>query len=65
MVIYKDIAIQLNNIGGILPVYDEEECADECLKNNDCKGFTLSKYGAYRGCWIKYSKEFLKRSLVK
>ena len=61
MVIYKDINIKGNNIGGKQrPIYDGEECADECLKTAGCKGFTMAKYGAYRGCWIKASKEFQK-----
>ena len=62
MVIYENIAIQADNLGGKKLIYDKEGCAEECLKHNDCKAFTLSKYGAYRGCFLKYSNEFLKRS---
>ena len=61
MVLYQDYNIKGNDISGSpLPIYDGEKCADECLKTIGCKGFTMAPSGAYRGCWIKSSKEFLK-----
>ena len=40
MILFNNINIRQNNIGGLRPIYDREKCAEECFKTQNCKAFT-------------------------
>ena len=57
MILFNNVNIEMNNIGGVLEINDRLKCAEECLKTKNCKAFTWAPTGhPAKGCQLKTSQ---------